>query len=55
MFLLNVTDPTAAHDMLEKLPLGQAAWMSRTASDPPGASSIGFEAGGKVGLRRILA
>jgi hypothetical protein len=27
-FLLNVTDPAAAHDMLEKLPLGQAHLMS---------------------------
>ena len=27
-FILNVTDPTAAHDMLEKLPLGQAHLMS---------------------------
>ena len=26
-FLLNVTDPAAAHDMLEKLPLGQAHLM----------------------------
>jgi hypothetical protein len=25
---LNVTDPTAAHEMLEKLPLGQAHIMS---------------------------
>src|SRR5215510_15176103 len=28
VFILNVTDPTAAHDMLEKLPLGQAHLMS---------------------------
>ena len=28
VFLLNVTDPAAAHDMLEKLPLGQAHLMS---------------------------
>ena len=57
VFLLNVTDPTAAHDMLEKLPLGQAHLMDDvgSVSDPPGASSIGLEAGGKVGLRRILA
>lgn len=27
-FILNVTDPTAAHAMLEKLPLGQAHLMS---------------------------
>jgi hypothetical protein len=27
-FILNVTDPAAAHDMLEKLPLGQAHLMS---------------------------
>ena len=27
-FLLNVTEPAAAHDMLEKLPLGQAHLMS---------------------------
>jgi hypothetical protein len=27
-FLLNVTDPAAAHEMLEKLPLGQAHLMS---------------------------
>src|SRR6266568_2867711 len=27
-FVLNVTDPTAAHEMLEKLPLGQAHLMS---------------------------
>jgi len=27
-FLLNVTDPAVAHDMLEKLPLGQAHLMS---------------------------
>jgi hypothetical protein len=27
-FLLNVTDPDVAHDMLEKLPLGQAHLMS---------------------------
>ena len=27
-FLLNVTDPAAAHDMLEKLPLGRAHLMS---------------------------
>jgi hypothetical protein len=27
-FILNVTDPTAAHEMLEKLPLGQAHLMS---------------------------
>src|SRR5579863_249129 len=27
-FILNVTDPTAAHDMLERLPLGQAHLMS---------------------------
>src|ERR1700692_3942564 len=27
-FILNVTDPTAAHDMLEKLPLSQAHLMS---------------------------
>ena len=28
VFILNVTDPTAARDMLEKLPLGQAHLMS---------------------------
>jgi hypothetical protein len=28
VFILNVTDPAAAHDMLEKLPLGQARLMS---------------------------
>ena len=28
VFILNVTDPVAAHDMLEKLPLGQAHLMS---------------------------
>ena len=28
VFILNVTDPAAAHDMLEKLPLGQAHLMS---------------------------
>lgn len=28
VFLLNVTDPAAAHEMLEKLPLGQAHLMS---------------------------
>lgn len=28
MFILNVTDKAAAHDMLEKLPLGQAHLMS---------------------------
>jgi hypothetical protein len=27
-FILNVTDPATAHDMLEKLPLGQAHLMS---------------------------
>jgi hypothetical protein len=27
-FILNVTDPAAAHDMLERLPLGQAHLMS---------------------------
>jgi hypothetical protein len=27
-FILNVTDPAAAHEMLEKLPLGQAYLMS---------------------------
>ena len=27
-FILNVTDPVAAHEMLEKLPLGQAHLMS---------------------------
>jgi hypothetical protein len=27
-FILNVTDPAAAHEMLEKLPLGQAHMMS---------------------------
>jgi hypothetical protein len=27
-FILNVTDPSAAHEMLEKLPLGQAHLMS---------------------------
>ena len=27
-FILNVTDPTAAHEMLEELPLGQAHLMS---------------------------
>src|ERR1700761_9374241 len=27
-FILNVTDPAAAHDMLEKLPLGQVHLMS---------------------------
>jgi hypothetical protein len=27
-FMLNVTDPAAAHEMLEKLPLGQAHLMS---------------------------
>ncbi len=27
-FILNVTDPTAAHEMLEQLPLGQAHLMS---------------------------
>jgi hypothetical protein len=27
-FILNVTDPAAAHDMLEKLPLGQAHLMN---------------------------
>ena len=27
-FILNVTDPAVAHDMLEKLPLGQAHLMS---------------------------
>jgi len=27
-FILNVTDPAAAHDMLEKLPLGQAHLMT---------------------------
>jgi hypothetical protein len=28
VFILNVTDPAAAHEMLEKLPLGQARLMS---------------------------
>ena len=28
VFILNVTDPAAARDMLEKLPLGQAQLMS---------------------------
>src|SRR5215813_3241235 len=28
VFILNVTDPTLAHEMLEKLPLGQAHLMS---------------------------
>jgi hypothetical protein len=28
VFILNVTDPAVAHDMLEKLPLGQAHLMS---------------------------
>jgi len=28
VFILNVTDPKAAHEMLEKLPLGQAHLMS---------------------------
>src|ERR1700745_2104040 len=28
LFILNVTDPAAAHEMLEKLPLGQAHLMS---------------------------
>ena len=28
VFTLNVTDPTAAHEMLEKLPLGQSHFMS---------------------------
>jgi hypothetical protein len=28
VFILNVTDPAAAHEMLEKLPLGQAHFMS---------------------------
>jgi hypothetical protein len=28
VFILNVTDPTAAHDMLEKLPLGRAHLMN---------------------------
>jgi hypothetical protein len=28
VFILNVTDPVAAHEMLEKLPLGQAHLMS---------------------------
>ena len=28
VFILNVTDPSAARDMLEKLPLGQARLMS---------------------------
>ena len=28
MFILNVTDLAAAHEMLEKLPLGQAHLMS---------------------------
>ena len=28
VFILNVTDPTVAHEMLEKLPLGQAQLMS---------------------------
>ena len=28
VFILNVTDPAAARDMLEKLPLGQAHFMS---------------------------
>ena len=28
VFILNVTDPAAAHEMLEKLPLGQAHLMS---------------------------
>ena len=28
VFILNVTDPTAAHEMLEELPLGQAHLMS---------------------------
>ena len=28
VFILNVTDPTAAHEMLEKLPLGQTHLMS---------------------------
>jgi hypothetical protein len=28
VFILNVTDPAAARDMLEKLPLGQAHIMS---------------------------
>jgi hypothetical protein len=28
VFILNMTDPAAAHDMLEKLPLGQAHLMS---------------------------
>ena len=27
-FIINVTDPTVAHDMLEKLPLGKAHMMS---------------------------
>jgi hypothetical protein len=28
VFILNVTDPTVAHEMLEKLPLGQGHLMS---------------------------
>src|SRR5215471_18579497 len=28
VFILNITDPTAAHDILEKLPLGRAHLMS---------------------------
>jgi hypothetical protein len=28
VFILNLNDPAAAHDMLEKLPLGQAHLMS---------------------------
>ena len=28
VFILNVTDPATAHEMLEKLPLGQAHFMS---------------------------
>ena len=28
VFILNVTDPATAHEMLEKLPLGQAHLMS---------------------------
>src|SRR5262245_55244846 len=40
VFILNVTDPTAARDMLEKLPLGQAHLMSfRTDSYWPAQSA----------------
>ena len=31
-FILNVTDPTAAHDMLEEPPLGQAHLMASNSS-----------------------